>query len=142
MAIIYGEAQSEGKKDKVIQASQNDDDLEESKEKKPDSQSTMEDKVQLPKNSKSSNTIPFPALNKQSDKSDPEPRNDDQSSSQNYGHRKRQTPPEETYKAMNEGLAALLTIFQEKDEPANKPVEDFVEDDDGCSDIPMIFYRT
>jgi hypothetical protein len=34
--IIYGEAQSEGEKDKVIQASQNNDDLEKPKEKKPD----------------------------------------------------------------------------------------------------------
>jgi hypothetical protein len=136
MAIMYSEAQSEEEKDKVIQASQNDDDLEEPKEKKPDNQSTMEDKVQPLKIFKSSNTIPFLALDEQSDKSDPEPHDDDQSSSQNYGYRKRQRPPEGTYKAMNKGLAALTTIFQEEDEPTNKPVEEFIEDDNGCSEYP------
>jgi hypothetical protein len=36
MAIIYSEAQSEGEKDKVIQAFQNNDDLKKPEEKEPD----------------------------------------------------------------------------------------------------------
>jgi hypothetical protein len=67
----------------------------------------MEDEVQPLKNFKSLNTIPFPALDEQSDKSDPEPQDDDQSSSQDYGCKKKQRPPEKAYKAMNKGLAAL-----------------------------------
>jgi hypothetical protein len=50
--------------------------------------------------------------------------------------KKGQRPPEGTYKAMNKGLAALATIFQEEGEPANKPVEELVEDDNECPEYP------
>jgi hypothetical protein len=64
------------------------------------------------------------------------PNNDDQSG-QRYGRGQRSRPPKGAFKAMNEGLAAALAIFKEEpdDEVVNiEVIEEFVEDDDGCSD--------
>jgi hypothetical protein len=57
----------------------------------------------------------------------------------NYGRGQRSRPPKGAFKAMNKGLAVALAIFKEKpdDEVANvEVIEEFVEDDNGCSDYP------
>ena len=86
-AIIYGEALSEGDKEKVIQNSQND-----VKVVKEPENNDSEDHLNQPKEPEahqsptSTNTVHFPMSDEPQNPSEPEPEDNSQSSNQQYGH--------------------------------------------------------
>jgi Reverse transcriptase (RNA-dependent DNA polymerase) len=112
-AIIYGEAQSEGEKDKVIQALQNNnEDLEKPKDEEPEDQQTSEEELQPHQSLQDSNSVltdePQPKLDsKQPDDNPP--------SSQQYGPGHRTKHQKGHYKAMNEDMVAAIAAFVEED---------------------------
>jgi hypothetical protein len=134
ITIIHVEAHSEGKRDKVIQASKNNaKNTEEPKDDNPEDQQIQENEPEPHQTPESPNFAPLPSINNQ-DKFNQKPNDNDQSSQQ-YGHGQRSRPPKGAFKAINKGLAVALVIFEEEpnDEVANiKVIEEFIKDDDGC----------
>jgi Reverse transcriptase (RNA-dependent DNA polymerase) len=115
-AIIYGEAQSEGEKDKVIQALQNNNkDLEKPKDKEPEDQQTSEEELQPYQSPQDSNSIPFPSTDEPQPKLDSQQPDDNPPSSQQYGHGHRTNHWEGHHKAMNEGMVAAIAAFVKED---------------------------
>jgi hypothetical protein len=106
IAIIPGETLSEGEKDKIIQAPQ--DNTIDNQE--PNDQRTPEN---LPKPEETSNTIPFPSVDKPIDESEPQPIEDQP---QQYGRGQRMRHPQGTYKALNQGLVAAISDLDDQDQ--------------------------
>jgi hypothetical protein len=84
--IIYGEAQSEEEKDKVIQALQNNNkDLEKSKDEEPKDQQTSEEKLQPHQSPQDPNSALFPSTDEPQPELDSKQPDNNPPSSQQYG---------------------------------------------------------
>jgi hypothetical protein len=134
MAIIYGEAQSEGEKDKVILASQI---IMISRNLKKRNQ-TISQQWKMNYNLQKSLSLLILSLFWHSISNQT---NQIQNITMTTNHHLRTIDAEKDKDHQKEpikqwGLAALTTIFQEEDEPENKPVEEFIEDDDRCLEYP------
>ena len=108
-AIIYGETQSEGEINKIIQASQNNVKVEKPENKEPNDQHAQKPTPEPHPNYQPSNFITFPTKDNSQDESNSETPNNDQ-----YGHRKRTRPPPGAFKTMNKGTATI-TILEDLD---------------------------
>src|ERR1700678_1727278 len=118
IAIIYGEAQSEEEKSKVIQAPQNDVKHDEEPENTEPGDHQPKDVPPEPHQSpKSKNTILFPSNNEPEPQPDSEQPDDTQTSSQQFGRGQRMRHQKGHYKTMNKGLVAAITAIVE--EPAD-----------------------
>ena len=113
VAIIYGEAQSEGEKQKVIQASPNGtDDVKEPENETTQAESTNEeDPITHPESEPSSTT-----QNHDVEPPD-EPSDAESSTPPEYGRGKRARHAKGTYKNLNEGLTAAVSSLNEDETP-------------------------
>ena len=118
-AIIHGEMQSEGERDKVIQPPQNN--VENPENEEPNEQNTQDRAVEPYQSPKLSNSIPFPLT--PGAQIDLEPEVNDNDEPQQYGCGQRQRHPVGTYKAMNEGLTAVITLLDDQEAQDDVSVE-------------------
>jgi hypothetical protein len=115
VAIIHGETQSKGEKDKIIQAPQNEvKNIESSENKEPEDQQPQEKNLEPHKSPKSTNSIVFPSTDKPLIKPDPKPQETADPTTGQYSCGQRVRPQKGHYKNMNEGLIAAITPFIDK----------------------------
>ena len=113
VAIIYGEAQSEGEKQKVIQASPNGtDDVKEPENETTQAESTNEDDPITHQESEPSSSTPNHDVEPPDEPSDAE-----SSTPPEYGCGKRARHAKGTYKNLNEGLTAAVSSLNEDETP-------------------------
>jgi Reverse transcriptase (RNA-dependent DNA polymerase)/gag-polypeptide of LTR copia-type/GAG-pre-integrase domain len=113
VAIIYGEAQSEGEKQKVIQASPNGtDDVKEPENETTQAESTNEEDPITHPESEPSSTTPNHDVEPPDEPSDAE-----SSTPPEYGRGKRARHAKGTYKNLNEGLTAAVSSLNEDETP-------------------------
>jgi hypothetical protein len=148
-AIIYGKAQSEGEKDKVIQVLQNnDEDLEKPKDEEPEDQQTLEEESQPHQSPQDSNSILFPSTDEPQPKPDSKQPDDNPSLSQQYSCGQRTKHQKGHYKAMNEGMVAVIAAFVEEDldeledETKNNTEVNSLENLDNDLDASMSYHLT
>ena len=115
-----------GKKDKIIQASQNNCE----NTKKPDTeehdhQHTRKRQPEPHQDTQASNSITFPSI--KDNHCNTKPQEDDQSFNEQYGHGKRSRPPPGAFKDLNEGLIATITIDLDDN---NKSPDEQIDDVD------------
>lgn len=141
--IISGEAQSEGEKEKIIQAPQNETTNVEPENRQPEDQRSTDKQPEPHPDQDFSNSVPLPSSNEP----DPEPHKDDEPPNQQYGRGQRARPQKGHYKAMNEGLVAAIAPFVEEIVDDDEPTEtidevpeepnDYIDDqDDDAFDLP------
>jgi hypothetical protein len=108
-AIIYGKAQSEKKKVKVIQAPKNNDkDLKKPKDEEPEDQQTSEEKSQPHQSPQDSNSVLFSSTDEPQPKPDSKQPDDNPPSSQQYGCGQRKKHQKGHYKAINESMVVAI----------------------------------
>ena len=119
-AIIYDKVMSEGEKEKIIQNLQNNvKDVKKSVNEESEDQETSINRSEPHQRPKSPIDIPLPQSNDEA-KSNPEPQDDNQSSTQKYRCGQHARPKRGHYKAINEGLIAAITVIVEDPPEANK----------------------
>lgn len=129
-AFIPNEAQSEGEKEKYIQASQNNAvEVKEPVKEEADSQKPTDNPTEPgegPK-SESPNTIPFPSTDEHGLESNSESGIVNQS--QEYGRGQRTRPPQGTYKTMDKkGLVATLAALDDPEQVQDNNVEPVIDE--------------
>ena len=125
--VIHSKAQSEGEKDKIIQASQNNsENTEKPDTKEHDHQHTQKRQPEPHQDTQASNSITFPSI--KDNHCNTKPQEDDQSFNEQYGHGKRSRPPPGAFKNLNEGLIATITIDLDNN---NECLDERIDDVDG-----------
>ena len=134
-AIIYDKAWSEGEKAKIIQATpNNNEDVEKPENEDITDQYNKEKESVSHHSSQPPNTVIFPRINKPQEDSDAELQDSNKPSNQLYGCGKRTRPFKGTYRAMNEGTAAIMVLDNENIENLTIDIQDEAEGYLNCFD--------
>jgi hypothetical protein len=105
LAIVHSKAQSEGKKDKIIQAPQNNlQDVDQPETKNSEEPQTADKDTEPHQSPKSTNIFPFPSTEEKAAEPATEDQNNNQLSTQKYSRGQRSCPEKGHYKNINEGL--------------------------------------
>ena len=133
--ITLDKAQSEGEKAKVIQATPiNNKDVNKPKNEDIIDQHNSKQKSISNQSIQPPNTVTFPRTNESQEEPDTKIQDSNNSSNQLYGCEKRTRPPEGTYRAINEGTAAIMVLDDESIKNLTDDIQEEAEDYTNCYD--------
>jgi hypothetical protein len=122
MTVIHNEAQSEGEKEKIIQAPQdNTEDVEKPKDKDSANQQTCQVVTEPHQSSKLSNSVSFPSADDSQHENNHETLDKSQPTEQHYGHGQTVKHKNGHYKTLNEGCVAAITAIIDETQDNDVP---------------------
>jgi hypothetical protein len=122
VTVIHTEAQSEGKKENIIQAPQdNTEDVKKPEDKDSADQQTHQAVMEPHQSLKFSNSVPFPSANNSQHENNPETLDESQPTDQQYGCGQRVKHQKGHYKTLNEGCVAAITAIVDETQDDNVP---------------------